>query len=184
VPQSRHSDHPQFRSPDFVARLFAEKLSIRWKANVIVENHPGADGIIAIQAVLGATDGHTLQVSLVPLAAAVPLTQAGRLRLIAITNPEPAPLAPDVPTASSTGHPELAIQGVVGLLAPRSMPDLVQRQISADIQTVANDPEIHSRLERSGQIARGSSPDDYGRYLDEQRLHWDPLARSQKIEAN
>ncbi len=125
-----------------------------------------------------------IQVSLVPLAAALPLTQTGRLRLIAITNPEAAPLAPDVPTAVGTGHPELAIQGVVGFLAPRSLTDLVQKQISADIQTVANDPEIHSRLERTGQIARGSSPDDYGRYLDEQRLHWDRLARSQKIEAN
>src|SRR5262245_28830094 len=47
-------------SADIVARLFAEKLSRRWRANVIVENRPGADGMIAIQAVLGATDGHTL----------------------------------------------------------------------------------------------------------------------------
>jgi tripartite-type tricarboxylate transporter receptor subunit TctC len=47
-------------SGDIVARLFAEKLSIRWKASVIVENRPGADGMIAIQAALGASDGHTL----------------------------------------------------------------------------------------------------------------------------
>jgi tripartite-type tricarboxylate transporter receptor subunit TctC len=47
-------------SGDIVARLFAERLSTRWKANVIVENRPGADGMIAIQAVLGATDGQTL----------------------------------------------------------------------------------------------------------------------------
>jgi tripartite-type tricarboxylate transporter receptor subunit TctC len=47
-------------SADIVARLFAERLSIRWKTNVIVENRPGADGMIAIQAILGATDGHTL----------------------------------------------------------------------------------------------------------------------------
>ena len=51
---------PPGGSPDIVARLFAEKLSMRWKASVIVENRPGADGMIAIQAVLGATDGHTL----------------------------------------------------------------------------------------------------------------------------
>jgi tripartite-type tricarboxylate transporter receptor subunit TctC len=213
------SPSPPGGSPDIVARLFAEKLSMRWKVSVIVENRPGADGMIAIQAVLGATDGHTLlathsgavtvtpairklpyntedlrplstaaidflavavpaassvrtladliaaarekpgalnwfastgapamafgefvlnnrldmvfvpykggteavrdlsesriQVSLVPLAVALPLAQAGRLRLIAITNPESAPIAPDVPTASGAGHPELAIQGVL-----------------------------------------------------------------------
>lgn len=281
---------PPGGSPDIVARLFAEKLSIRWKANVIVENRPGAEGMIAIQAVLGATDGHTLlvapsgvvtvtqamrqvpynpedlqplstaaidflavavpaasairsladliaaarerpgalnwfassgapamafgefvrknqldmvfvpykggpdavrdlsesriQVSLVPLAAGLPLTQAGKLRLIAITNPEPAPIAPDVPTALDTGHPELAIQGVLGFLAPRSIPDQVQKKISVDVQTVAKDPEIQSRLEKAGLIARGSSPDDYGQYLEEQRQHWDRLARPQKIGGN
>jgi tripartite-type tricarboxylate transporter receptor subunit TctC len=274
-------------SPDIVARLFAEKLSMRWKVGVIVENRPGADGMIAIQAVLGATDGHTLlathsgaitvtpairklpynedwrplstaaidflavavpaassvrsladliaaarekpgalnwyaapggpvmvfgefvrnnrldmvfvpykagteavrdlsesriQVSLVPLAVALPLAQAGKLRLIAITNPEAAPIAPDVPTASGAGHPELAIQGVLGFFAPKSMPDSVQQQISGDIQTVANDPEIYNRLEKVGLIARGSTPGDYARYLDEQRQHWERIARSQKIE--
>jgi tripartite-type tricarboxylate transporter receptor subunit TctC len=275
-------------SADMVARLFAEKLSRRWRTNVIVENRPGADGVIAIQAVLGATDGHTLlatpssnvtvtpairklpyangdlrplstaaidflavavpasssigsladliaaarerpgalnwfassgspamafgefvrinhldmvyvpykgspealrdlsesriQVCLIPLAVAFPLTQAGRLRLIAITNPETAPVAPDVPTALGTGHPELAIQGVLGFFAPKSMPDFVQQQISGDIQTVANDPEIHNRLEKVGLIARGSTPGDYAQFIDEQRQHWDRIARSQKIE--
>jgi tripartite-type tricarboxylate transporter receptor subunit TctC len=282
------SPSPPAGSPDIVARLFAEKLSMRWKVSVIVENRPGADGMIAIQAVLGATDGHTLlathsgavtvtpairklpyntedlrplstaaidflavavpaassvrtladliaaarekpgalnwfastgapamafgefvrnnrldmvfvpykggteavrdlsesriQVSLVPLAVALPLAQAGRLRLIAITNPESAPIAPDVPTASGAGHPELAFQGVLGFFAPQSMPEIVQKQIAGDIQTIANDPEIHSRLEKTGQIARGSTPSDYARYLDEQRQHWDRIARSQKIE--
>jgi len=275
-------------SGDIVARLFAEKLSTRWKAHVIVDNRAGADGIIAIQAVLGATDGHTLlvaassnvtvtpairklpyengdlhplstaaidflsvavpaassigsladliaaarerpgalnwfassgspamafgeflrknhldmvyvpykgspealrdlsesriQVSLIPLAAAFPLTQAGRLRLIAITNPEVAPIAPDVPTALSSGQPELAIQGVLGFFAPKSMPDIVQQQISGDIQAVASDPEIRGRLEKTGLVARGSTPSDYARYLDEQRQHWGRVARSQKIE--
>jgi tripartite-type tricarboxylate transporter receptor subunit TctC len=275
-------------SGDIVARLFAEKLSIRWMASVIVENRPGADGMIAIQAALGASDGHTLlavpsgnvtvtpairkvpykqddlrplstaaidflavvvpaassirsladliaaarerpgalnwfassgspamafgeflrknqldmvfvpykgaleavrdlsesriQVSLIPLATAFPLTQAGRLRLIAITNPEAAPIAPDVPTALGAGHPELAIQGFLGFFAPKSMPDAVQQQISGDIQAVANDPEIRSRLEKVGLIARGSTPGDYAKYIDEQHQHWGQVARSQKIE--
>jgi tripartite-type tricarboxylate transporter receptor subunit TctC len=123
-----------------------------------------------------------IQICLIPLAAAFPLARAGRLRLVAITNPEPAPVAPDVPTALSSGHPELALQGVLGFFAPKSIPDAVQQQISADIQAAANDPEIHKRLENTGLIARGSTPRDYGHYLDEQRHHWERIARSQKIE--
>jgi tripartite-type tricarboxylate transporter receptor subunit TctC len=45
---------------DITARPFAEKLAKRWGKPVIVENRPGADGIIAVTAVLNSSDGHTL----------------------------------------------------------------------------------------------------------------------------
>src|SRR3954470_23184308 len=45
---------------DITARPFAEKLSKRWSKPVIVENRPGADGILAVTAVLNSSDGHTL----------------------------------------------------------------------------------------------------------------------------
>ncbi len=47
--------------PDGVARLVADKLSRMWGKSVIVENKPGGNGFIAIDAFKrGATDGHDL----------------------------------------------------------------------------------------------------------------------------
>ena len=51
---------PAGTGADISARLFAERLALRWERAVIVENKPGADGIIAVTAVIGAHDGHTL----------------------------------------------------------------------------------------------------------------------------
>ena len=45
---------------DIGARLFVEKLQVKWKQPVVVENKPGSDGIVAIQAFLGANDDHVL----------------------------------------------------------------------------------------------------------------------------
>src|SRR6478735_7883660 len=45
---------------DITARPIAEKLAKRWGKPVVVENRPGADGIIAVTAVLNSHDGHTL----------------------------------------------------------------------------------------------------------------------------
>jgi tripartite-type tricarboxylate transporter receptor subunit TctC len=44
---------------DIGARLIQEKLSTRWGKPVVIDNRPGGDSIIAIQAVLSANDDHT-----------------------------------------------------------------------------------------------------------------------------
>jgi len=45
---------------DITARLLADRLSTRWGKPVVVENRPGGDGLVAINAFLGARDDHTL----------------------------------------------------------------------------------------------------------------------------
>jgi tripartite-type tricarboxylate transporter receptor subunit TctC len=45
---------------DITARPFADGLARRWGKPVVVENRPGASGIIAVTAVLSASDGHTI----------------------------------------------------------------------------------------------------------------------------
>ncbi len=52
---------PAGAGPETVARVVAEKLSKKWGKPVIVENKPGANGLLAIDAFKrGATDGHDL----------------------------------------------------------------------------------------------------------------------------
>ena len=45
---------------DIGARLLADRLPARWGKPVVVENRPGADGLVAIQAFVNAADDHTL----------------------------------------------------------------------------------------------------------------------------
>jgi len=44
---------------DIGARLIQERLATRWGKPVVIENRPGGDSMIAIQAVLSANDDHT-----------------------------------------------------------------------------------------------------------------------------
>ncbi len=45
---------------DIEARLFADRLAQRWGQPVVVENRPGGDGIVAINAFVSAHDDHVL----------------------------------------------------------------------------------------------------------------------------
>ena len=45
---------------DISARLLADRLSAKWKQTVVVENRPGGDAVVAINAVIGAKDDHVL----------------------------------------------------------------------------------------------------------------------------
>src|SRR3982751_520996 len=45
---------------DIGARLYADRLTKLWGEPVVVENRPGGDGVIAINAVIQAKDDHTL----------------------------------------------------------------------------------------------------------------------------
>ncbi len=50
--------------PDTVARLFAQRLSERFGQPVVVDNKPGANGVVATQALASApADGHTFMVT-------------------------------------------------------------------------------------------------------------------------
>ena len=45
---------------DTAARLFADRLSGRWGKPVVVENRPGGDGLVSLDAFVGAHDDHTM----------------------------------------------------------------------------------------------------------------------------
>src|SRR6202163_2141841 len=45
---------------DIGPRLVADRLAARWGKPVVIENRPGADGLVAIQAFVNAADDHTL----------------------------------------------------------------------------------------------------------------------------
>lgn len=66
---------PAGAAADFTARLFAERLSQRWGQPVIVENRPGADGIVGVSAFLGTDDDHTLLYAISAVFTVHPITQ-------------------------------------------------------------------------------------------------------------
>jgi tripartite-type tricarboxylate transporter receptor subunit TctC len=61
--------------PDLAARVYAEQLAARWQRPVIVENRPGAEGLIGATAFAGMHDDHALLFSPAAPVSVFPFTQ-------------------------------------------------------------------------------------------------------------
>ena len=96
----------------------------------------------------------------------MPQVQSGRARLLAIASDVRVPLAPDVPTVTEAGFPELRMDGVVGFYGKRGMPDALRDRIASDVRAVANDPGIRERLAAVGQAARPGTAAEFAALLD------------------
>lgn len=102
-------------------RLVQQPLSTRWNQPVVIDNRPGANAIIATEAVAKAKpkpDGYTLLMAYATELALNPVTvknlpydpavqglgagfvQAGRLRALAVTSPQRSPQMPEVPSGN------------------------------------------------------------------------------------
>jgi tripartite-type tricarboxylate transporter receptor subunit TctC len=262
---------------DITARPFAEKLEKRWGKPVIVENRPGADGIVAVTAVLNSSDGHTLlytnggpltsnrlshagslpynpddllpvagaaevyvavgvpaslaanslsdfvaqarakkaqfnwsgtpgtldylvpgflnraniemtrvpyrevslamqdlsenrlQLYVAAIATQLPMAQAGKIKIIAVTGSQRWPSLPDVPTASESGFPDLGYEAFLGFFAPRGIPADVRERISADVQSVGADEDLAARLNSIGMRVRVTSPAGLDKIVADER---------------
>lgn len=98
-----------------------------------------------------------------------PQLQAGKIKLLAVTNSVRAPVLPDVPTVTEAGYPDLALDGLVGFFGPPEMPLALRERIAADVKEVGADPAITTRLMDTGQLPNLSGPAEFHAAIELQR---------------
>jgi tripartite-type tricarboxylate transporter receptor subunit TctC len=98
-----------------------------------------------------------------------PRVQAGKVKVIALTNRQHAKALNDIQTASEAGYKALEFDGLVGVLGPRDIPRSIRDRIAADIRQVVSDPEIEAKLSATGQVVNPGTSAEFAAALDDQR---------------
>jgi tripartite-type tricarboxylate transporter receptor subunit TctC len=104
--------------------------------------------------------------------------QTGKIKLVAFINPGRAPVAPEVPTVTEAGYPQLTFSAVTGFFGWRDMPTELRERIAADIRAIAAEPAIQARLTSMGSAARGSTPLEFDQAIEEQRAKVAAIAKA------
>jgi len=275
---------------DIGARLLAERLTTRWNQPVVVENRPGGDAVVAINAFIGARDDHVLlytptssftahpyqldklpydpreltpvarisntlvglvvppalnvasvadlmamvraqpgklnystatgmtdviyegyfksaglSITRVPyrdvvapltdlgegriqayvgaLAIVQPHVQAGRVKLIAVTNGVRAPNYPDMPTVAEAGFPDITFDGLTGLFGPKDMAAPARDRIAADVKAAINEEAVKSRFTATSQLVSPGTAAEFAASIEEQRAKLAAIAQKLGIKA-
>jgi tripartite-type tricarboxylate transporter receptor subunit TctC len=104
--------------------------------------------------------------------------RAGKLRLLAITNPERLPIAPEIPTAVEAGVPGLVSQQVLGLFAPAGTPAGVVAQIAQANVAAMADGAYRRSLVNAAVIPVDWMPDKFNAFMADEVTRWTPLVKS------
>ena len=135
-----------------VGHLAGEML--RQKSGVDITHVPYKGGA---PAALDTITGQT-QLVIVGLPTTFAHVKAGRLRLLAVTDPKRAAAIPDVPTVGESGVPGYSVSNWVGVLVPAAMPAGLVDRLNVSINASLKAPEVAARLEAQGfEIVGGSA---------------------------
>ena len=107
--------------------------------------------------------------------------KAGRLRVLAISGKTRHPLFPDVPTFAEAGYPNYDPLVWIGILAPAGTPRPIVNKISAAIAQIAKLPEIIAQRRDTVSESVGSTPEEFGAFLDTERAKWGAVIKKTGI---
>ena len=104
--------------------------------------------------------------------ALLPLIQAGRVKLLAVTSARRIDTMKDLPTIAESGYPGFEATAWNGLFTPAGTPPEVVGRINADVNAVLKDPGVLQALAQQGLIPGGGSTAEFKAFIDAESRTW------------
>lgn len=136
----------------------------------------------AVQDLLG---GH-VACGFFAIASVQPHVASGRLRILAVAQPQRMPDIPDVPTMGEAGldHPVFLTVGWFGLFAPAGTPPAVIHRMAATMADVLKKPALIRRLGDYGMQPWSTTSDDFAAMLRRDYQVWRDVIAAAGMKAS
>jgi tripartite-type tricarboxylate transporter receptor subunit TctC len=157
----------------FLGELFKLKAGITW-----TEVHYRGNALAINDLIAGHVD-----VGFQQLVDAAQHLRSGKLRALAVPGKVRAAAVPDVPTMADAGYPE--VDGVTfnGIFAPKATPRPVIERLSGVVRAALQKQNAIDQLAALGSQARGSTPEEFARFLQDEASKWGELVRAANIKS-
>jgi len=105
-----------------------------------------------------------------------PHVQAGRLKLIAVTNDVKVPNKPELPIFAEA-VPGYDMRGWFGFVAPARTPRAIVKLLNAEINRAMQTPEVNAKLLDLGLLVQNESPEYFDKFLRAEYEKYGKLVR-------
>lgn len=110
-----------------------------------------------------------------------------KVRILASTSVKRLPYAPNVPSLSESGMPELDVLDpytFFGIVGPANMPPEIVARLNRAIQEAVGSPELAAAFQKLYTVPVTGSAQDFERYVAQQLAKWKPYAGKFKLAPN
>ncbi|QKV53023.1 tripartite tricarboxylate transporter substrate binding protein [Comamonas antarctica] len=102
----------------------------------------------------------------------IPFIKSKHMNLLAVTTAERMSLFPEVPTLAESGLRGFEAGAWQGIMVPAGTPADVIARLNTAVNRALKNPEVLAKLAQQGTEALGSSPEQYGAYLQKELKRW------------
>jgi tripartite-type tricarboxylate transporter receptor subunit TctC len=125
-----------------------------------------------------------VQVYFAPIPNAKELSEAGKVRAIAINSSKRAPQLPNVPTIAEAAVPDYKYESWFGMLAPAGTPPAILAKVSQDIAQVLKMPDMVDKLTTFGSIPAPNSPAEFDAIIKSDTERYGKVLRDAGVALN
>ena len=118
------------------------------------------------------------------LPSALPHIKSGALKALGVTTSQRSAAAPQIPTLAESGVPGYDMSTWYGLIGPANMPASVVSKLNHELRQVLADPKVHSRLVAQGVDPVSGSPEEFGKFIQDETRNWAAILKQVNLAIN
>lgn len=167
-----------FGSPGIgaTAHLSMELFKTLTGSNMVHVPYKGSAGVLA-----DVTAGQ-IQLAMDNIPVYLPQAKAGKIRALAVSSPQRAAAAPDIPTVAEAGVPGFEALSWFGLLAPAKTPRPIVAKLATETQRILKLAEVRDRIVGLGAQPVGGSPQEYAAFIQSEIGKWEKVIRNAGVK--
>jgi len=122
-----------------------------------------------------------VQFAMPGLAGALPYVNSGRLRALAVSGSQRAPLLPKVRTFKEIGIPDFETVQWLGIMGPKRIPEEIAQALWSAVDQVLGEKEVKHRLANEGIATMPMTQQAFSDYVSADLAHWTKIVTSQGL---